>query len=411
VTADDGPRESPTPILDRLTPLPPQESIMRPRVAVLWIAVGFVLGMALLSGGAEPFLRSRIFRERAASVRVALSDVSILELVMSALAVMVAAIAVHEAGHACFGWLAGFRVDSIRIGRIQLDLPFRVSLYRGSGTGSGGWVRALPVRRDKLALRAVVMVLGGPASNLMSAAVVLALPFTMGLMSGLFVLVSTAIGVINLLPFRRRAVLSDGRRVLMLLRNRAHGERWLALMKLVSDLADGIPPESLSPHYLALATAVRDNTSDTVSAHVLAYGAAFHQHRDDEAGRLLEIGLRYSTYAPPILRQALMAEAAVFQGRRRQRADLAAEWVADMPAKTEIPWLRRWSEAAILEARGDVDGALVNLEEVATMIRAGSSRAQRDISLRSLHRWQTELGSDRGQTGVRPGSDRGQTTL
>jgi hypothetical protein len=62
VTADDGPRESPTPILDRLTPLPPQESIMRPRVAVLWIAVGFVIGMALLSGGAQPFLRNHYDR-------------------------------------------------------------------------------------------------------------------------------------------------------------------------------------------------------------------------------------------------------------------------------------------------------------------------------------------------------------
>jgi hypothetical protein len=69
-----------------------------------------------------------------------------------------------------------------------------------------------------------------------------------------------------------------------------------------------------------------------------------------------------------------MAEAAIFQGRRRRRADLAEQWVADMPAKTEIPWLRRWSEAAILEARGDVDGALANLEDVAAMIRAGSSR-------------------------------------
>lgn len=52
-----------------------------------------------------------------------------------------------------------------------------------------------------------------------------------------------------------------------------------------------------------------------------------------------------------------MCEAAVFQARRRGRADLAEAWLEDVPAATAIPGNREHAEAAILEARGDREGA------------------------------------------------------
>jgi hypothetical protein len=244
---------------------------------------------------------------------------------------------------------------------------------------------------DNLGLRTVVMIVAGPMANLLSVLVVVLLPIRMGFARFAFVLASLSLGTINLVPFRNRAQLSDGLRIAMLLRNRARGERWLAILKIVAELADGTPPESYSPEYLELATAVRDGTSDTVTAHALAYSSAFHRKRDDEAAQMLEIALEYSGYAAPIVRDALMTDAAVFQGRRRKRADLAEAWLADLPDRTEIPWLRDLAQAGVSEAQGEIARALGALERAEQRIRVESNRVRRDASLRSIKRWRTDL--------------------
>jgi hypothetical protein len=180
----------------------------------------------------------------------------------------------------------------------------------------------------------------------------------------------------------------------MLLGRRELGERWLALLRLASELNDGALPESLSPGFLAKAVAVRDDSADTVVAHATAYAAAFHQRRDDEAAERLETSLTYSGRAAPVLREALMSDAAVFQARRRKRPDLAEQWLAAIPVTTRHPWFRSRAEAAILEARGDVPGALRQLGEVETAISALPHSAQRDTLMRLLRRWRDELSRD-----------------
>jgi hypothetical protein len=54
------------------------------------------------------------------------------------------------------------------------------------------------------------------------------------------------------------------------------------------------------------------------------------------------------------------AETGACRSRRR--------WLADIPVTTQSPWLRTRAEAAILEAKGDVDGALGKLAEVEAAI-------------------------------------------
>ena len=95
---------------------------------------------------------------------------------------------------------------------------------------------------------------------------------------------------------------------------------------------------------------------DAVSAHAIAYSAAFHQHQDVEAGHLLETCLRLSSCVAPAMREALMSDAAVFQARRRKRPDLAEQWLAAIPATSPQSWLRPRAEAAMLEANGDFEG-------------------------------------------------------
>jgi hypothetical protein len=383
---------SPTPILDRVTPLPKMESTLRGSAKFLVVWFGFVFVATFTAVFWHPPLVRRMASILAqASLPTHWNTTTVAVFPWLFLAAFFLAIAVHELGHALVGIAAGFRFNSLRIARFQFDRPFRISLYRGRGTGSGGWASLFPVKQDKLILRTSVMLLAGPGANLASAAALLALPYATGRFAAMFVFWSLMLGVVNLVPFRNRAVISDGGRILMLLQNRARGERWVAMLKLLEELRSGVPYENLTPGFLAKATAIEDNSPDTVVAFALAYGAAFWQHKDAEAARLLETCLRHANLTSPTQRQGLMTDAACFQARRRKRIDLAEQWLADIPEKGEYPWMRRRGEAAILEANGDILGALKKIDEIETMILAVPNQALREISLRGLHRWKAEL--------------------
>ena len=306
-----------------------------------------------------------------------------------------AGLAIHEIAHLLAGRAVGFAVQSIRIGRIQFEPPRRISLYRGPGAGSGRWIGGsvflIPVQTRDLAARAMAMIAAGPASNLACAAVVLLLPFAKGPFWGMFLLMSLVLGIMNLIPLHAQSVISDGGRLLMLLRRRGEGERWLAVMKLGAEIHEGRMPESFSPEFLALAVAVRDDSPETAIAHALAYASAFHRHADEEAAQALETALAYSGHAMPAVREALPCDAAIFQARRRKRADLAEDWLRLIPEKAQFPALRTRAEAAILEARGDLPGALAKLEESERALGGYANPLLRERALRLLRRWRTEV--------------------
>jgi hypothetical protein len=222
---------------------------------------------------------------------------------------------------------------------------------------------------------------------------VLLLPYEKGYFSWLFIAASLLAGVVELfLPIRGPTFVFDGLRIWMLLMDPKRGDRWLALMKLVADARDGVSPESMSADLLAKATAVRDDSTDTVIAHAFAYSAAFHQHHDAEAAQMLETCLRYAGHAAPAMREGLMSDAAVFQARRRKRPDLADQWLAEIPVNTPHRWFRSRAEAAVLEARGDIAGARGKLADVESALLALPKTPQRDTLLRLLERWKAEVG-------------------
>ncbi len=302
-------------------------------------------------------------------------------------------VVVHELGHLIVGLCVGFRCGSLFLGPLQFNAPFRISLNPDPRSWWHGGVALYPDKQDRLRARAIPMVFAGPAANLLTGCAVLLLPAPIGFFSGLFVAASVGAGVVELLlPLRGPTFVFDGRRIWMLLRDRKSGERWLALMRLAADTRAGVLPESAPADLLARATAARDDSADTVAAHAFAYSAAFYRHRDAEAAQMLEICLRHAGHAAPAVREALMSDAAVFQARRRKRPDLAGQWLAVIPARAENQWLRSRAEAAVLEGQGDVGGALRKLGEVEAAIRSLPASAQREVSLRRLHRWKTELG-------------------
>ncbi len=93
----------------------------------------------------------------------------------------------------------------------------------------------------------------------------------------------------------------------------------------------------------------------------------------------------------PAVREALPCDAAIFHARRRKRADLAEDWLRLIPAKAQVPALRTRAEAAILEARGDLPGALAKLEESERALGGFGNPLLRERALRLLRRWKTEV--------------------
>jgi hypothetical protein len=400
-----------TPILNRLEPMPPStRSSGSRRLFSFWLILLFALVMVSAIWH-PPLLRSFfgwVFVRLAPALALPSTLSGLLGFGLGFAAANLAAVAVHELGHVLAGVAAGFRFSSLRVGRLEIHRGFRLARYRGSGAGSGGWLggwaNLVPIWSESLRWRALIMIAAGPAANLLSALAVGLAPLAMGTFSGFFLIFSAILGLGNLVPMRNRAVLSDGRRILMLLRNRELGERWLALMRLLAEIVEGVPSEALPADFVAKAIAVRDNSPDTVTAHSIAYSAAFWRHQDAEAARCLETCLRYSSFTAPPVREALMSDAAVFQARRRGDPGLASQWLAAMPEKTEFPGLRLRAEAAILEAKGEMASALRKLDECGQALLRVPNPTQREMALRFLNRWRSELEARPGSpsTGVGP---------
>jgi hypothetical protein len=386
-----------TPILDREAPLPGPSVPGPGSRVVLGISAGLCVGVvAFLALWQPPFVESL-----QQQIRIQLEELfpgswtfgRVLSVGLFSVLIGFSVTAIHELGHLIVGVGVGFRCSSMFLGPLQFNDPFRVSLNPDVRSWWHGGVTLVPGDPDKFRSRAITMVFAGPGANLLTGCAVLLLPFPRGFFSWLFIVASIVAGVAELvLPLRGATFVFDGRRIWMLLRDRARGDRWLALMRLIADARAGVLPESTPAALLARATAVRDDSADTVTAHAFAYSAAFHQHQDAEAAQRLETCLAHSGHAPPVVREALMSDAAVFQARRRRRADLADQWLAAMPARTQHRWFRSRAEAAVLEAKGDTAGALEKLTEVEAAIRTLPESAQRETLLRLLERWKNELG-------------------
>jgi len=288
------------------------------------------------------------------------------------------------------GLAAGFRFKSVRVGPLQLHAPLRLSFAPPPGNPFAGDAAMIPVTTAGLVPGGKLLVFGGPAANILSGFGVLLLPMPLSFGSLLFAVVSIGNGLSDLLPFRNVLGVSDGMFLWALFRHRPRAERWLAEMRLRQDVIDGVLPEALPTEFIAKATALQDDSIDTVTSHALAFIAAYHRHRDDDAARFLETCLAYSSHAQPVLRAALISEAAVFLARRRGRADLAEQWLGDFPSSAP-GWMRGRAEAAILEARDDAHGAAAKLSQCDRELAATPNTPQRAYSQRLLQRWKSEL--------------------
>ena len=380
-----------TPILDRLMPLPPPASFLR-RGDAIPIGICLAVGVTLVLWR-PPFLVEAMRRLLGvfAGLSPGLSPVPrVVVIAVALLASFVVSVTIHELGHVLAGLAAGFRYESIVVGPLRLDRDFRISLHGFPQAWRAGWADLYPTRTDQAQVRGIAMVLAGPAANFVTASIALLPLFSFAPYARVFAVVSVVEGLLDLIPYRSPSGPSDGWVILKLMRDRAWGERWLALMKLRAESRQGVMPEAYSADMLAKAVAYRDDSEDTVFSYAFAYSSAFHQHKDAEAAAALETCLEHSGRASAGLRLALISDAAVFQGRRRKHRDVAERWLGDLPNLPGTQWLRLRAEAAICDGQGDVTGALAKLEACEKIIR-GMPSPTREALMRPLERWRREL--------------------
>jgi hypothetical protein len=125
----------------------------------------------------------------------------------------------------------------------------------------------------------------------------------------------------------------------------------MAMLKLMDDIDRGTPVASLDRVELERATGVQDESVEAVNAHMFAFWAAYARQDHAEASRSLETSLKYSSRATPSVREVLAVQAALFQATRRNRIDLAEQWLAETPARTQLLELRSQLEEAISKSK------------------------------------------------------------
>lgn len=133
-----------------------------------------------------------------------------------------AAVLIHELGHAVMALLLGFEILAVRVGPTDLLWKKKWSWALSSGRWDVGFVRAQfrTVPSQWAALRFFAFVLGGPFINICVA--FLLAPFSsgatfVGRVCGYLMIASILVGIANLVPFKSKKGVSDGAKLLWII--------------------------------------------------------------------------------------------------------------------------------------------------------------------------------------------------
>ena len=280
----------------------------------------------------------------------------------------VAAIFVHELGHSVAALIVRFQVQSFAVGPLMMHREASGLRFRRTRIKIGGLVTIVPVGLHDLSKRMLVVVVGGPASSFLFAALAFAAGWSLGepLRSSWmnpFAVVSGALGILSLIPMRS-FYRSDGAQIWDLLRSSEKAERQCALLAIAGAAQAGSRPRDWDRELIAKALSVTDGGGADVSANVIAYEAAMDRHEFDLAKAHLEAALKLRHKCPDNLKSGLALDAAFFYSMVRADAVLAREWLKECDLRYvyeqySIPMV----EAAVLLSDGKPNEAADKAQE------------------------------------------------
>ncbi len=247
------------------------------------------------------------------------------------LVLLAAAIFVHELGHAVAALMIRFQVQSLTVGPVMLHREAAGLRFRRTGVKIGGLVTIVPVGLHDLGKRMLIVVIGGPASSFLCAALAFALGRTFGeplrsTWMNSFSVISGALGILSLVPMRS-FYRSDGAQIWDLLRCPEKAERQCALLAIAGAAKAGVRPRDWDSALIAKALSISDGAGADVSANVLAYESAMDCREFELANRHLEAALNLRHKCPINLKSGLALDASFFYSMVREDSTLAHEWL------------------------------------------------------------------------------------
>jgi hypothetical protein len=280
----------------------------------------------------------------------------------------VAAIFVHELGHAVAALMVRFQVQSFTVGPVMMHREAAGLRFQRTRIKIGGLVTIVPVGLHDLGKRMLIVVVGGPASSFLFAALAFAAGRSFGepLQSSCmnpFSVVSVASGILSLIPMRS-FYRSDGAQIWDLLRSPAKAERHCALLAIAGAAKAGLRPRDWDSELIAKAFSVTDDAAGDVSANVIAYESAMDRREFDLANRYLEAALKLRHKCPVNLKSGLALDAAFFYSMVREDSTLAQEWLNECDRRYVYErYAMLMVEAAVLLSHGKSSEAADKAQE------------------------------------------------
>lgn len=267
---------------------------------------------------------------------------SFLALVALIIPIFFTVIAVHEGGHALAGVYVNFDFRMYVVGpflweREQFGWKFK---WNKNVNTAGGMVICLPRSTDDLPKRFARYAVGGPAASLVLAALAMlaylsiqyfndSTEFTLASLSLFFLaLMSGAIFLVTIVPYRAGGFSSDGARILQMLRGGDTSRLEILLLKIVTESSSGIRPSKLSRADLDEAFELGTRLHAPTTVYIISY---LHQHEFDlgnydEAERWLLQYLEKSDEVPNGFRNAVWLDACLFYAVARKNLEQAERY-------------------------------------------------------------------------------------
>lgn len=284
-------------------------------------------------------------------------------------------ILIHELGHLLAGRLVGFRAALLLVGPLEITRgPAGLRIRRNRLLRALGAALSLPRDDHRLRERMSLVTLAGPlaslALGLLSAALYVALRRGTGMhgaslpqavteVTRLVSFLSLGLAAINLIPFDRGGMVSDGGAMVQFLRGGIRAERRCAFALVANaELIEGLRPRDWNPDWIRRATVTDKSTPHDPGICKMAYLWAIDRGDVAEAGAYLQRAVDAArAQRHPILPNVTM-EKVFFDAYYLQHLREARELLAGVPHRALVePRSRLRVDAALLRAQGEWEPA------------------------------------------------------
>jgi hypothetical protein len=210
---------------------------------------------------------------------------------------------IHEIGHVTAGRIARLKFYFLIIGPVRISRQngrFQFNWQPGFGLFNG-LAASYPEKTDYLRKRMLFFALGGPLASLLLAVTAFLIAWSMreygrfattnvwiwetalftSIVSFLFFLTSIKPGQYQ------NGHLTDGNRILTLLKGGVTSERWCALVSINAANIQGLRPREWDEATIKCAASISEDSLDSFAANILAYYWAQDSKRIDEAENFL----------------------------------------------------------------------------------------------------------------------------